>query len=133
MTKQEIENRIEAIKAQLDNTDYLVQSKVEANLDIVDMDSRYDDMLDECHGEVKLGYLTFSPSRVLAELEPATYRCGFSDFVAAEESNKRIQEVNGNYYDYDEVEEIRDSITSDLESELENRESELANLHCGNR
>ncbi len=30
---------------------------------------QYDEMLDECYGEVKLGGLTFSPSRVLKEIK----------------------------------------------------------------
>jgi len=40
----------------------------------------YDDMIDECCGEVNVG-VTFNASRVLRELDPIAYRCGFNDYV----------------------------------------------------
>ena len=42
---------------------------------------QYDEMLDECYGEVRLGSLTFSPSRVLKEMDPVAYRCWFNDWM----------------------------------------------------
>jgi hypothetical protein len=44
----------------------------------------YDEMLDECNDEIKIGYITFSPSRVLSELDPIAYSCGFSDWLDSE-------------------------------------------------
>lgn len=41
----------------------------------------YDDMLDECNPEIKIGYITLSPSRVLEECDPIAYHCGFSDWI----------------------------------------------------
>lgn len=46
-----------------------------------DYDQMYDDFLNETSPEIKIGYLTFSPSRVLRELDPIAYRCGFSDWL----------------------------------------------------
>lgn len=40
----------------------------------------YDDMIDEIYGEVKVG-VTFNASRVLKELDPIAYRCGFNDYM----------------------------------------------------
>lgn len=129
MTKQEIENRIAVINNHLsEDCKTLVNEKVESDLDIIDIDSRYDEMLDEVHDTVRIGCCTFDPSRILSELDPIAYRCGLSDFVDAEESDDRIVEIKGNYYDYDEVEEIKDAITSELESELEELETELEEL-----
>lgn len=45
----------------------------------------YEQMLDECYPEVKIGYLTFSPSRIVKELDPIAYRCGMSDWLDSEE------------------------------------------------
>jgi hypothetical protein len=42
---------------------------------------QYDEMLDECFGEIKVGYLTFAPSRVLKEMDPVAYRCWFNDWM----------------------------------------------------
>lgn len=49
-------------------------------LDDDDMHARYDEWLDSLYGEVNIGHSTFSPSEILKELEPITYRVGFSDF-----------------------------------------------------
>ena len=49
-----------------------------------DFDQEYSDMIDECYPEIKIGCCTFSPSRVLYELDPIAYHCGFSDWLDAE-------------------------------------------------
>ena len=41
----------------------------------------YDQMIDDCSEEVKIGNITFSPSRVLKELDPIAYRCGLGDYL----------------------------------------------------
>jgi len=41
---------------------------------------RYDEFLD-CEGMVSVCGIEFYPSRVLSELDPIAYRCGFSDFT----------------------------------------------------
>ena len=38
----------------------------------------FEEMLDEVHPVVKVGYLSFSPSEVLRELDPVAYR---EDFI----------------------------------------------------
>ena len=40
----------------------------------------YDEDLDNCYGEVKIGCCTFYPSEILRECDPIAYRCGFDDF-----------------------------------------------------
>ena len=40
----------------------------------------YDEFLDEIYGEVKLGYLVFSPSEIIKTLDPIAYRVGMSDY-----------------------------------------------------
>jgi len=45
-----------------------------------DLKEQYDELLDEIYGEVKLGNLTFSPSRIIRELDPVAYRTGLNDY-----------------------------------------------------
>tara|TARA_R100000152_G_scaffold2159_1_gene707 strand:+ start:543 stop:740 length:198 start_codon:yes stop_codon:yes gene_type:complete len=45
-----------------------------------DLKEQYDELLDEIYGEVKLGNLTFSPSRIIRELDPIAYRTGLNDY-----------------------------------------------------
>jgi len=40
----------------------------------------YDDLLNECY-PVKVGYMTFDASKLLAEQDPIAYRTGFNDYV----------------------------------------------------
>lgn len=44
------------------------------------MEDFYDDLLNECYGEIKLGDLTFSPAEIIKTLDPIVYRCGLADF-----------------------------------------------------
>lgn len=94
-----------------------------------DLDSLYDDMLDECYSFKQVGgpFANMLPSRVLREVDPIAYRCGFNDWA-----DEDYVEVGGEMYDKREVkekkEEFLDEIRSeilDLEEEIEEREAEL--------
>jgi hypothetical protein len=41
----------------------------------------YDEMLDELYSPISVGGVEFDPSRVLKELDPIAYRCGFNDWL----------------------------------------------------
>lgn len=41
----------------------------------------YDELLDELHSPIIVGGIEFEPSRVLKELDPIAYRCGFNDWL----------------------------------------------------
>jgi hypothetical protein len=40
----------------------------------------YEEMINECTEEMKIGHISFEASRVLKELDPIAYNCGLSDF-----------------------------------------------------
>ena len=46
--------------------------------------SAYDDMLDEIYSPVSVGELVFDASRVLREMDPIAYKCGWIDWCDAE-------------------------------------------------
>lgn len=71
MKKEELEQRIEELQYQIDNFD---------KSEFAD-EQGYDDWLDEISGEVTIGSLSYSASRVLSQVDPIAYRCGFSDYV----------------------------------------------------
>ena len=56
------------------------KSIIKEKLSDDDLKEQYDEMLDEVYGEIKIGTLTFSPSRVLRELDPTAYRIGLSEY-----------------------------------------------------
>ena len=41
----------------------------------------YDEILDDCEGEVMIAGVIFSPSYILKELDPTAYRCGVLDLM----------------------------------------------------
>ena len=48
----------------------------------------YDEMLDDCHEDVKICGMTYATSRALKDVDPIAYRCGFSDYTASLEERK---------------------------------------------
>lgn len=40
----------------------------------------YNDMLDDCHAELKVGNITILPSKALRLCDPIAYRCGLNDY-----------------------------------------------------
>ena len=97
----------------MSTSDALV-SKIQEELTPIDMDQRYDDMLDELYPEL-FGLL---PSRILKECDPIQYNCGFSDWEDSE-LNETVVEVNGEYYDKAEVDELEDSLDEEDEAQAE--------------
>ena len=116
---------LETLKAQISRLETVIsewkdnitskQSEIES-FEYECSDDEFSDWIDSIYPEVTIGSLTFSPSEVMKELDPISYRCGKSDY----ESN----------YDLDDCEEyatLKDEL-SDLESELEELQDELDNL-----
>lgn len=63
------------------------------------LDEMYREMLDSCYEEVEICGNKYCVSRVLKEVDPTAYRCGFSDWLNSEISEKIITEHGGKYYD----------------------------------
>ena len=98
------------------------QSNIE--LDPDDYEDQFDESLDESIPEIEVGCLTYSPSRVLKNVDPVAYRCGLNDFIDSldvEDSDeyKALQE---------EIDQLQSDI-EDLENEIEDLENQIADLN----
>jgi hypothetical protein len=62
----------------------------------------YDDMLDDCNPEIKIGTLRYSPSHVLKNVDEIAYNCGMNEY--------------------------NDEKMSELEDEIKGKEQELKEL-----
>jgi hypothetical protein len=103
----------------MNNTEKKVQAELEkrvkAELDPIDTEQRYRDFLDEIYPEVKIGDSRYSPSRIVEELSPTDFRCGKVDWIDSEIRDGSIsEEIDGEYYDAEEVENIRSEIEDAL-------------------
>ena len=56
-----------------DNGDILTESE---------LNERFDDMLDECYDELRIGELSWAPSVALERLDPIAYRVYRNDFLS---------------------------------------------------
>lgn len=93
----------------------------------IDREECFDQMLDECYSFALVGgiFSNMSPSSVLRECDPIAYRCGVNDYADGEE----WVEIDGDYYESDEVEKARGEFVSNLESEVSDLESEIGDLN----
>jgi hypothetical protein len=41
----------------------------------------FDEMLDDCYGDVEIAGIKFSTSRALFKIDPIAYRCGMLDYA----------------------------------------------------
>ena len=46
-----------------------------------EIEEMYDNMLDECYPEIKIGYIALRPSKVLKECDPTAYRTGLYEYI----------------------------------------------------
>lgn len=88
------------------------------NFEVEVSDEQYDEFLDECYEEFKIGYLTFSPSQILSECDPIAYRCGKGDYEDSleKEDQPEYMEIES------EIEEMQTELDDLLE--MQNAESE---------
>jgi len=58
-----------------------------------ELHAEYDAMLDEVWDTVTIGGLQYPTARVMREVDPIAYRCGFNDWLDFEIQDGRIHEV----------------------------------------
>lgn len=91
--------------------------RVEDELSEIDMEKRYDEMLDEC-SECCATCRNYGASRILKEMDPVAYRCGFNDWLDGEvRGNRDLTEINEKVYEASEVQDIRDELEADADEE----------------
>ena len=110
MTAEEKALQIAALKKQIAE----LEDKIDNfEIDEDKHDDKYDEWLDEIYGEIMIGNISFLPSRILKELDPIAYRCGFSDYIDSLdiEDDEEYQELQT------ELEEVKEELTELEENE----------------
>ena len=101
-----------------------LEKRVKEELKPIDLEELYRDMIDECEPVVKVGGLSFTPSRIIEELDPIAFSCGVNDYADSLIGETISEEmIDGEYYKLDEVNDIRDEIESELDEEEETEEA----------
>lgn len=92
------------------------EKRIAAELEPVNIEQLYRDMLDELQPEVKVAGLSFCASRIVEELDPIAFRCGVSDYADSLVNDTLTEEINGNYYDLKEAEYIVDEVEAEMDN-----------------
>ena len=103
-----------------------LHDKVKEDLTPLEVNSMYDDMLNECYDLSEVGgpFSHMLASKVLEECDPVAYRCGFTDWLDGE----RFYEVDGEYYHGTDLERVKDELIDELESEADYVREQLDEL-----
>ena len=88
--------------------------RIATELNIVDADERYDQMLDECSESCSMCE-SYGASRILKEIDPIAYNCGFNDWLDSAD----LFELDGSYYEQSEVDNLEDDLREEIEQEHE--------------
>ena len=109
--------QIEAKIAELAQQAKALQAQIDGfELDPDDYAERYEEMLDDCHGD----FLGMNASYILKEMDPVAYRCGLLDYLDSLDQDEEKM-------DNDECLELFNQL-EEIESEIEELEEELAEL-----
>lgn len=89
----------------------------------VDLQTRYDEMLDDCYSLSSVGgpFACMSASSVLKEVDPTAYRCGMNDY----EDSDGLVEIEGDYYERYDVDKAVEAFIDGLESDTLDLEDEI--------
>lgn len=102
---------------------------ITAELTPVDVEAAYRASLDDAYPEVEVAGLTFSPSRIIEELDPTAFRCGCADFSDSEPWT----EIAGDYYRDDELDEAKAAFVEEREGELRELERQEGAIDFGDK
>lgn len=88
------------------------EEKIKEEISPVDADEQYKQMIDECYSFSRVGgpFEYMSPAKVLEDMDPTAYRCGFNDWTDSEIANGRLVQIGEDYFDADEAEEVLDAM-----------------------
>jgi len=93
-------------------TEWVIDHLIIQNCTAVDGDDMFEEMLDECYPELKIGCCTFSPSQVMKECDPTAFRIGVSENLSSLAEDGQLYEAGGEYYQMTDIEEMLDEIES---------------------
>lgn len=81
-----------------------------------ELEELYNEYLDDLFGEVDIAGFKWNTSYAFKEIDPTGYRCGMSDWLDGED---RIQEVQGEQYKQEDIDELLED-----DEEIEEEEDE---------
>lgn len=88
-------------------TDWVIEHLIKEHCPVVDGEEEYEQMLNECYDPVKIGLSEWEAGYVVKELDPVSFRCGVSDYLADDEE---FVEIDGAHYRICDIEHMIEEI-----------------------
>lgn len=96
--------------------DERVEERVHAEMTPLDTKELYEEMLNECYPDVSIAGHTYATAHALKLVDETAYRCGKVDFEDTLIDRGHV-EIDGMWYDGEEVDEIKSEIEDAIEEE----------------
>ena len=100
----------------MNKIDEMLEARIKEELTPIHIEDYYAAALDDIYPVVEIGYLTFSPSQIVRELDPTAFRCGMQDYLDGDDT---LEYVADEWYIAYEVEKLREEIEAAEEEEEE--------------
>ncbi len=91
-------------------TEWVIAHLLKTRLTPVDGEELYEDFLDECYPEVKIGEVIYSTSQVLKKVDPLYFQMGASENLHHLADDGVLYEYEGEYYHIHDIEKMLDEI-----------------------
>jgi len=80
-------------------TEWVIESIVEEELEAIDLEEVFSQMIDESYGEeVQIGFISKSTSLAIKELDPIAWDLAKDEYIDSLVEDESIMEVGGDYY-----------------------------------
>lgn len=90
-------------------TDWVIKHILETELDPVDLEESFEDMVRECYPETtKVGWMEFDTVTLMKENDPTSWSCALSEHESNDEAEGLIVSLDGGatYYSTSEIEDL---------------------------
>lgn len=91
-------------------TEWVIEHLIQTRLTPVDGEEMYEELLDECYPEVKVGELVYSTSQIIKELDPLYFQMGANENLQHLAEDGVLYEYGGEYYQMSDLEKMLDDI-----------------------
>ena len=91
-------------------TEWVIGHLFQTRLTPVDGEELYEELLDECYPEVKVGEIVYSPSQVIKNMDPLYFQMGTGENLQHLAEDGVLYEYGGDYYHMHDLDKMLDEI-----------------------
>jgi len=89
-------------------TEWVIERLIGEHCTPIDEEEAYEDLLNECYGQVEICGMKYDPGYALKTIDPIAFRCGVSDMLADDDT---YIEVDGQYYLVSDIEAMIEELS----------------------